>query len=68
MHGHMNHSQQCGACETERTITVSPSTAAHIYGTFDVDKARAEAARERAPIDPFDGTLGSLKSSGMGPL
>ncbi len=36
----------CGDCEQERTEVISSSTSAHIRGEFDVEKARAEVARE----------------------
>jgi hypothetical protein len=38
----------CCDCETRRTMEVSPTTAAHVLGTFDVDKAREEAQAEQA--------------------
>ncbi len=38
----------CGHCETMRTIQVSPATRDHIFGVFDVDKARAEVQREKS--------------------
>jgi len=38
----------CGECETRRTMEISPSTAAHIKGEFDVDKARAEVQLKQA--------------------
>jgi hypothetical protein len=38
----------CCDCETDRTMLVSPSTAAHVIGAFDVEKARADAQAEQA--------------------
>ncbi len=40
----------CGECETRRTKEVSPHTADHIEGRFDVDKARYEVQRDRNDV------------------
>jgi len=40
----------CAKCETRRTLAISWSTRDHVLGYFDVDKARAEAARKRPVV------------------